>query len=116
MKMKKILGGFLLLCGAQWVYAGGYITITDKPYYVDTLEHKVVGPGAVYTSLYIPDMPVYAYILKLDMQNPYNKIETFLTSLFATLHISLDIDVYSTIFLFNKTSFIVKFTPFSFKI
>ena len=47
MKMKKILGGVLLLCGAQWVYAGGYITITDKPYYVDTLEHKVVGPGAV---------------------------------------------------------------------
>ena len=44
MKMKKILGGLLLLCGAQWVYAGGYITITDKPYYVDTLEHKVVGP------------------------------------------------------------------------
>lgn len=56
MKMKKILGGLLLLCGAQWVYAGGYITITDKPYYVDTLEHKVVGPGAVYTSLYIPDI------------------------------------------------------------
>lgn len=80
MKMKKILGGLLLLCGAQWVYAGGYITITDKPYYVDTLEHKVVGPGAVYTSLYIPDMPVYAYILKLDMQNPYNKIETFLAN------------------------------------
>ena len=44
MKMKKILGGLLLLCGAQWVYAGGYITITDKPYYVDTLEHKVVAP------------------------------------------------------------------------
>ncbi|MCS2405546.1 hypothetical protein NXY31_13430 [Bacteroides salyersiae] len=43
MKMKKMLGGLLLLCGAQWVYAGGYITITDKPYYVDTLEHKVVS-------------------------------------------------------------------------
>lgn len=77
MKMKKILGGLLLLCGAQWVYAGGYITITDKPYYVDTLEHKVVGPGAVYTSLYIPDMPVYAYILKLDMQNHTIKSKHF---------------------------------------
>ena len=41
MKMKKILGGLLLLCGAQWVYAGGYITITDKPYYVDMMQMAV---------------------------------------------------------------------------
>jgi len=58
MKMKKILGGLLLLCGAQWVYAGGYITITDKPYYVDTLEHKVVGPGAVFIFRICRFMPI----------------------------------------------------------
>lgn len=77
--MKSFLVAAILLCG-QYIYAGGYITITDKPYYVDTLEHKVVGPGAIYTSIYIPELPVYAYILKLDMHNPHNKIETFLAN------------------------------------
>ena len=40
----------------------------------------------------------------------------FLTSFPLNLHISIDIDVYSTIFSFNKTSFIVKFILFYFEI
>lgn len=79
MKMKKFLLALPLLFG-QYVYAGGYITINEKPHYIDTLECKVVGPGAIYTSIYIPDIPAYTYILKLDMHNPYNKIETFLAN------------------------------------
>lgn len=70
----------LSLLWGQYTYAGGYITINDTPHYIDTLECKVVGPGAIYTSIYIPDIPAYTYILKLDMQNPYNKIETFLAN------------------------------------
>lgn len=79
MKLKKILLALLLFFG-QYVYAGGYITINEAPHYMDTIAHKIVGPGATYTSIYISDIPIYAYILKLDMQNPYNKIETFLAN------------------------------------
>lgn len=79
MKLKKILLALLLVFG-QYVYAGGYITINETPHYMDTIVHKVVGPGATYTSIYISDIPIYTYILKLDMQNPYNKIETFLAN------------------------------------
>ena len=40
MKMKKFLLALPLLFG-QYVYAGGYITINEKPHYIDTLECKV---------------------------------------------------------------------------
>ena len=56
------------------------ITVGSKTCTLDTLEHRRVGPGTTYTSFYLKELPVYVYILKLDLRNPYNGIETFLAN------------------------------------
>ena len=56
------------------------ITVGSKTCTLDTLEHRRVGPGTTYTSFYLKELPVYVYILKLDLRNPYNSIETFLAN------------------------------------
>lgn len=44
---------------------------------IDTLEHRQVGPGVFYTRFQLPDYPLSAYILQVDLNNPHNFIETF---------------------------------------
>lgn len=44
---------------------------------IDTLEYKKIGPGMVYARLSLPDYPISAYMLTVDLKNPYNFVETF---------------------------------------
>lgn len=44
---------------------------------IDTLEYKQMGPGIVYTRLSFPEYPLSVYMLTIDLNNPYNFIETF---------------------------------------
>ncbi|HPI36580.1 MAG TPA: phosphodiester glycosidase family protein [Ignavibacteriaceae bacterium] len=42
----------------------------------DTLENKIVGPGVSYIKLDVPSVPWKIDILKVDLSNPYIKVET----------------------------------------
>ena len=45
---------------------------------IDTLNAYVPGPGCEYVHIRIDNLPVEAHILKLDLQNPYSQVKTFL--------------------------------------
>lgn len=52
-------------------------TIDDKVYDYDCLIKKEIGPGVTYHRLRIPDYPLNINYITVDLNNPYNKIETF---------------------------------------
>lgn len=56
------------------------IVINDKNYHVDVLESQDIGPGIHHYRLRIPDYPLNVNILQMDMNNQYNRIETFQAS------------------------------------
>ncbi len=76
MGMKRLIVIVLLAAGAIGVRAA--VTIGDKEFRADTLEHRQVGPGIVHTVLRLPDYPLNVYLLEADMDNPYNGVETTL--------------------------------------
>lgn len=43
---------------------------------MDTLSIRNVGPGVKYTQVFLPAVPVNAYIMEVDLNNPYISIET----------------------------------------
>lgn len=43
----------------------------------DTLSHYKVGPGTFYTHIHFPDKPLHVYVTKVDLTNPYNKMEQY---------------------------------------
>jgi len=43
----------------------------------DTLAHYQVGPGTYYTHIHFPSKPLHLYITKVDMNNPYNRMEQY---------------------------------------
>lgn len=57
----------------------GTITILDKTYATDTIQHMAVGPGTVYTQINIPEIPLAVYFLKVDSKNPHISFETVLS-------------------------------------
>jgi hypothetical protein len=56
------------------------ILINDNNYHVDVIESQDIGPGIHHYRLRIPDYPLNVNILQMDMNNPYNRIETFQAS------------------------------------
>lgn len=75
--MKKItlIGGLIFF---QSVFVNIYaININGIEKRIDTLEHRQVGPGVLYTRFQLPDYPLSAYILQVDLNNPHSFIETF---------------------------------------
>ncbi|GHV57799.1 hypothetical protein FACS1894182_07630 [Bacteroidia bacterium] len=78
MKKKKIYGLLLLLllCKSPSLCAGT-IDILGVQTTVDTLEYRMVGPGVSYARLSFPSYPLSVYMLTIDLNNPYNFIETF---------------------------------------
>lgn len=73
-----IKSGFVLwFLNITAVLYAGSIDISGVAKSIDTLEYKVVGPGTVYTRFNLPDYPLSAYLLTVDMNNPYNFVETF---------------------------------------
>lgn len=75
MKKLTLIGGLMLF---QSVFVNiSAININGVEKRIDTLEHRQVGPGVLYTRFQLPDYPLSAYILQVDLNNPHNFIETF---------------------------------------
>lgn len=75
MKKNILLSGLILL---QSLYLSAYcINISGVEKRIDTLEYRMIGPGIRYTKFQLPDYPLSACLLTIDLNNPYNFIETF---------------------------------------
>ena len=75
--MKKVIliGALSLLCGAG---ANATINIAGVAKQVDTLECRSVGPGVQYVRMHMPEYPLDVYTLTIDLNNPYNDVNTFI--------------------------------------
>lgn len=52
------------------------VMINGKSYAMDTLAHRVIGPGMINTIVRIPDYPLNVYVLEADVTNPHMRVET----------------------------------------
>ncbi len=77
---KRLLSMMLLAMGFNALAQVDTILINDNNYHVDVVESLDLGPGIHHYRLRIPDYPLNVNILKMDMNNPYNRIETFQAS------------------------------------
>ena len=77
---KKLLSLMLLAMGFTAMAQVDTILINDKNYHVDVIESQDIGPGIHHYRLRIPDYPLNVNILQMDMNNPYNRVETFQAS------------------------------------
>ena len=75
-KTKYYLIFFSLLCCTGNLNAGN-IDIWGTSKTIDTLEYKQVGPGTMYSRFKLPQYPLSVYMITVDLNNPYNSIETF---------------------------------------
>ena len=78
--LKKLLLVLLLAMGFIAKAQVDTIVINDKNYHVDVIESQDIGPGIHHYRLRIPDYPLNVNILQMDLNNPYNRIETFQAS------------------------------------
>ncbi len=75
--MKKFfISSMLCLSAVSIINAEGFI-IDGKQCKVDTLEYYPVGPGTMYTKIYVPTLRQKVYTLTVDLQNQYNDVESF---------------------------------------
>ncbi|MGL4332171.1 MAG: phosphodiester glycosidase family protein [Bacteroidales bacterium] len=73
--MKKQL--LLTLLGSFSLTAFPVVPPAPKWGAPDTLAHYQVGPGSIYTHIHFPDKPLHVYVTKVDLTNPYNKMEQY---------------------------------------
>lgn len=52
------------------------ITIGETTYDIVRLIDRQVGPGINYTRMRLPEYPLNVNVLTVDLNNPYNRIET----------------------------------------
>ena len=80
--MKKFLLSLLLTLGAVAVDAEELqvVELGGKQYQIDELITRQAGPGIVYSRLRIPDYPLNVNMIRVDLTNPYNRIETMQAS------------------------------------
>lgn len=52
------------------------VTLADKEYEINTLIDRQLGPGVRYTRFRLPSYPLNVNLLRIDVANPYNSIET----------------------------------------
>lgn len=73
--MRNLFTFFLtMIAGTSTMMAS--MVLGGTTYEVDTISRREVGPGIVNTIFRIPDYPLNVYMLEMDLNNPYNKIET----------------------------------------
>lgn len=70
----RIIGTFvpmisLIMCPVTHVFGNENL--------VDTLVHRQVAPGILYTKMYFPEYPLNVYMMTVDLNNEYNAVETF---------------------------------------
>ncbi|MDE6265943.1 MAG: phosphodiester glycosidase family protein [Muribaculaceae bacterium] len=76
--LKRImLGVFLAGTSGVAVTAGAEsIDIKGKDYEITYISDRDLGPGIHYTRFRLAEYPLNVHIVKIDMTNPYNRIET----------------------------------------
>ncbi|MGN0229558.1 MAG: phosphodiester glycosidase family protein, partial [Muribaculaceae bacterium] len=52
------------------------VLLNGTEYAVDTIMRRQEGPGIMHTRVRVPDYPLNAYVLEMDMTNTYNRVET----------------------------------------
>ena len=66
----------LLITMLFTAFAHGQVSLDGRVYEVDTIMRRQVGPGIVHTRVRLPEYPMNAYVLEVDMQNGNNRVET----------------------------------------
>ncbi len=69
---------FLLFLAALTSFAAAAETVNlgGKDYEVTTVSDREIGPGIRHTRFRIPDYPLNINVVRVDLNNPYNTIET----------------------------------------
>lgn len=52
------------------------IEIGGKSYKAERIIERKIGPGTIYTRMRLPDYPLNINLVTVDLNNPYNRIET----------------------------------------
>ena len=76
MKKKLLLITAFLLANTMQGWCS--IVINGQTVPIDTIVYKQVGPGTMYAQTYLPEIRQRIYTLTIDLNNPYNGIQTFL--------------------------------------
>lgn len=74
--MKKFLLAFLAVIPMTQSLFAEKVTLNNKEYEVTTLIDRDLGPGVRYTRLRVPAYPLNVNMLRIDVTNPYNSVET----------------------------------------
>lgn len=74
--LKQLLHIFVLAMLSVPYSNAANFTIDGKEYDYDLLESKEIGPGVRYNRIRIPGFPLNVNYMVVDLNNPYNKIET----------------------------------------
>lgn len=73
--MKKLLLLSVLVGTVAPMFAESFTT-GGTEYQIVTLIDREIGPGIRYTRLRVPDFPLNVNMLRIDVTNPYNSVET----------------------------------------
>ena len=75
--MKKIISLFATMAITLSASAESFtIPIQGTDYKTDLLINRDLGPGVNYKRLRIPDFPLNVNMITMDLNNPYNRVET----------------------------------------
>ncbi len=76
--MKKYLRlfNYALLFTASFAQATETVNLGGTDYEVVTLADREIGPGIRHTRFRLPSYPLNINVLRVDLNNPYNRIET----------------------------------------
>ncbi len=74
--MKKLLLSLSLFSTLCTFAQTDQVVINDKTYDITTLIDRDLGPGVRYTRLRLPGYPLNVNMLRIDVTNPYNRVET----------------------------------------
>lgn len=71
----KLLLLFLILASVAFSARADFV-LNGNTYPADTMLRRQVGPGMINTIVRIPGIPLNVYVVEVDLNNPYNRVET----------------------------------------
>ena len=75
--MRKTLLSMALAVIGAGTLAADVISLTGTDYQADLLIERDLGPGVNYRRYRIPDFPLNVNVVIMDLNNPYNRVETY---------------------------------------
>ena len=73
-KLFIFIAAALLGIGSMFAQA----VIDGTTYTIDTIAQRQEGPGIMFTQVRLPEFPMNAYVIEMDLNNEYNRVETTL--------------------------------------